>query len=106
MSVKQKLQIVLNQSGQFACPNGVQQKVTKTDHAPAKAAKVVADRYEQVVADLKRRGIAKPRTIVKLKSTIAALFQNKLRPDDVNTLVQQLQSRQVISVTGSKVIYT
>ena len=106
MSLKQKIQVVLNQRGQFACPNGVQRKVTKTDQATQKATKLATDRYAQVVANLKTRGNSKPRTIAALNSTIAALFKKKLRPDEVNALVQELQTRRVIVVAGTKVTYT
>lgn len=106
MSLKEKIQVVLNQKGKFECPNGVQPKVTKMDQASPKVAKLPTERYAQVVANLKQRGIAKPRTIEKLKSTIAAHFQNKLRSAEVDALVQELQRRRVISVAGSKVTYT
>lgn len=105
MSLKEKIQVFLNQKGQFECPNGVQKKVAKNGQASPKAAKV-AERYTQVVENLQQRGESKPRTIAKLKSTIAAYFQKKLRHDEVNALVQELQSRRVISVAGSKVTYT
>jgi hypothetical protein len=105
MCLKEKIQVFLNQKGQFKCPNGVQRKVAKTGQGSPKAAKVVAERYVQVVENLQQRGIAKPRTIAKLEGTIAALFQNKLRPAEVNALVQELLSRRVIAVAGSKVTY-
>jgi hypothetical protein len=105
-SLKEKIQVVLNQKGQFQCPNGTQRKATKKGQpALQKATKLGPDYYAQLVANLKQRGSAKPRTVPKLKSTIAALFQNKLSTDQVNTLVQQLQSRRVISVAESKVTY-
>ncbi len=106
MSLKEKIQVFLNQKGQFKCPNGVQRKVTKAGpQAPAKATKLLADRYAQVVANLKLRGSAKPGTVAKLKSTIASLFQNKLSPGEVDALVQQLENHRVISIAGSKVTY-
>jgi hypothetical protein len=105
MCLKEKIQVFLNQKGQFKCPNGVQRKVAKTGQGSPKAANVVAERYVQVVENLQQRGIAKPRTIAKLEGTIAALFQNKLRPAEVNALVQELLSRRVIAVAGSKVTY-
>ena len=106
MSLKEKIQVCLKQKGQFECPNGVQRKVAKTHQAASKAPKVVADRYAQVVTNLKQRGHAKPRTITTLKGTIASLFPNEIRAEELDALVQQLQSRRVISVAGSKVTYT
>lgn len=101
MSLKEKIQVVLNQKGQFKCPNGAQRKPAE---AP-KAAKAGADRYSQVVLNLEQRGRAKPGTIAKLKSTIGALFQNDLSPQEIESIVLQLQGRGVIAVHGSKVTY-
>ena len=106
MSLKEKIQVFLNHKEQFECPNSLHKKIIKArPQSSQRATKVVPERYMQVVANLKQRGSAKPRTVAKLKSTIAALFQNKLSPDEVNALVHQLQSRCVISIAGSKVTY-
>jgi hypothetical protein len=106
MSLKEKIQVFLNQKERFECPNSLQKKIMKTrPHSSQRATKLVPERYAQVVANLKQRGPAKPQTVPKLKSTIAALFHNKLSPDEVDALVQHLQSRCVIRVAGSKVTY-
>jgi hypothetical protein len=103
MSLKEKLQVVLNQRGTFRCPNGAGSKATEAKaNQPAKTA---ADRYQQVVVNLAQRGAAKPRTVAKLKSTIAALFQNKLSPEDLEILVQKLQAGGVLAIAGAKVTY-
>ncbi|HJP95430.1 MAG TPA: HNH endonuclease signature motif containing protein [Pyrinomonadaceae bacterium] len=103
-SLKEKIEVFLNQKGQFECPNGVQNKVIKKGPPSPKAAKV-PEYYAKVVANLRQRGDKKPRTVAKLKNTIASLFPDKLAPNQVDGLVQQLQSRQVIFVAGSKVTY-
>lgn len=103
-SVKEKIRVVLNQKGQFECPNGIQRKVKKTKRQASKAGKSVAGRYAKVVANLKQRE-AKPRTVPKLKNLIVALFQSKLSKDKVDALVGQLESRGVISIDGSKLTY-
>jgi hypothetical protein len=106
MSLKEKIQVFLNQKGEFKCPNGVQKKMSKTaPQASPKATKLVAERYTQLVANLKQRGSAKPRTVAKLKSTIAALFRNELSRDEVDALVKQLQNLRIISIADSKVTY-
>ena len=106
MSLKEKIQVFLNQKGQFQCPNGTQKKVAKTvPPVSPKATKSFPERYQRVVADLTKRGKAKPGTVAALKNTIATLFDKKISPDEVNTLVQQLESRGVISITGSKITY-
>lgn len=105
-SLKEKIQVVLNQKGQFLCPNNARKKVKKTaPQALPKAAKLVAERCVQVVENLKQRGTAKPRTVPRLKNTIATLFQNKLSQQEVDALVRQLESSGVISIDGSKLTY-
>ena len=105
MSLKEKIQVFLNQKGQFQCPNGVQQKITKAAPQVSEKPPKLAACYAQLEVNLKNRGSAKPRTVLKLKSMIAALFRNKLSPDQVNALVRQLESHRVISIAGSKVTY-
>ena len=106
MSLKEKIQVVLNQAGRFQCPNGAQRKVKKTEpEILPKPTKLVAERYAQVVAHLKKRGKAKPRTVPKLKNVIVALFQNKLSQHEVDAVVRQLESRRVISINQAKLTY-
>jgi len=104
MSLKEKIQVCLKQKGQFECPNGAARKVAKPQ-VPAKTAQLMAECYEKLVVNLNQRQKAKPATVTKLKNTITSLFRKKLSPDQVDKLVQQLQSREVIFVTGSKVTY-
>ena len=104
-SLKEKIQVCLNQKGQFECPNGAARKVAKVaPEVSAKTKKFMAECYEKVVANLNQRKTAKPGTVAKLKNTIASLVK-ELSSDQVDTLVQQLRSRRVIFVTGSKVTY-
>ena len=105
MTLKEKIQVFLNQKGQFECPNGAQRKVTKVTTRAAPKGTKLAKCYTEVIANLKRRGHAKPTTVVKLKSTVASLFPKTLSPGEVDTLIQQLQSRGVISIAESKVTY-
>lgn len=109
MSLKEKIQVVLNQKGQFKCPNGAERPAGVG--ASAKSPDVVAvtrptaDKYSQIVANLRQRGDAKPRTVSKLSSTINALYQNKLSKHELTSLLQQLQEGGVIAVSGAKVTY-
>ena len=108
MSLKEKVQVVLNQKGQFKCPNGAARSVSVRVGVSPKAvpaAKPTAERYSQVVANLRQRGDAKPRTVAKLTSTINALYQNKLSKDELLSLLQQLQEEGVIAISGTKVTY-
>jgi len=97
MPLKEKIGVVLNQKGQFKCPNGLQRKKTKQVN--------LADCYAKVVANLKQRKRAKPNKVRTLKNTIVSMFPKKLSPADVDALVEQLQDNREITITGSKVTY-
>ena len=107
MSLKEKIQVVLKRRAAFECPNGVQRKITKAVPKPSpKATKLAPEYYAQLVANLKQRGRSKPGTVEKLKTTIASMFQkNKLSKNQVDALVQELQSRGAISIANSKITY-
>lgn len=103
MSLKEKIQVVLNQQGHFKCPNGAER--VSAVGAGAKPSKAATDKFAQVVANLRQRGEAKPRTVAKLTSTINALYQNKLPKNELSSLLQQLQERGVIAIAGTKITY-
>lgn len=98
MSLKQKLQVVLNQKGQFKCPNGVGS--TKTPVKKPKDGKL-----ERVIADLKKRGNSRPRTLETLTSAIVSRFSKDLSETEVAALIQQLQSTGRITVSEDKINY-
>ena len=109
MSLKEKIQVALNQKGEFKCPNGVdsvkavmQTKLVVKSPAVAKSGE---DIITLVVANLKHRGTAKPRTLKTLKNTIASLFPQGLPETELTALVQQLQSMGEVIVSENKVTY-
>ncbi len=105
MSLKEKFQVVLNQKGQFKCPNGVgSAKVATQSKAPV-IAQPKSDKLALVVANLKQRGNSKPRTLKTLKSTIVSLFPSGLPDSELSTIVQQLQSTKKVTVSENKVTY-
>lgn len=65
-----------------------------------------AERLSVVVTKLQQLGPTKPRAVKTLRSTINALFQKQLSDDDLSSLVQELQSAGVVSVSGTRVSYT
>jgi hypothetical protein len=108
MSLKEKIQLVLNQNGHFNCPNGagrpkrpVTDAVVRTSSSPESR----SDRVARVIADLQKRGPAKPRTVKTLSSTISALFQKQITEREVAALVEELRRDGVIAVSGTKVSY-
>jgi len=109
MSLKEKFQVVLNQKGQFKCPNSggsvklLPQPALKIKQSVPSRSK--DDGFAMVVANLRQRGTSRPRTLRKLKSTIASLFPKGISETDLATLIQQLQSRGEISIAENKVSY-
>lgn len=121
MSLKEKFQVVLNQKGQFNCPNGTGSAKTATaskapptaspqatPKAPPKApavAKTKDDKLAFVVANLKQRGNSKPRTLKTLTSTVASLYPKGVPKAELASLLQQLQSTGKVIVKENKVTY-
>jgi hypothetical protein len=110
MSLKEKMQLVLNQKGQFKCPNkagaGKTRPLPSPTHASSPhAAKSLKEKLAAVVADLHKRGSARPRTVKTLASTVNALFQKQLSEHEVSALIEQLKAQGIVTVSGTKVSY-
>jgi hypothetical protein len=109
MSLKEKFQVVLNQKGQFRCPNGAPKVSPTQTSAPPKStaiAKSKIDTFSMVVANLTQRpSTSRPRTLKTLKSTVASLFPKGIGEAELAALIQQLQSTGKISVSEDKVSY-
>ena len=113
MSLKEKIQVVLNQKGQFKCPNGAgsSKAASKPTAKPVKQSpkNTPDDKVSLVVANLKQRGHARPRKLETLTNTIASLkqfFPNGLSEAELNKLIQQLQATGKVTITDNKVTYT
>ena len=77
MSLKEKFQVVLNQKGEFKCPNGnrpaIQHVERVAEHATAGSNMSPTNgNFALVVANLKNRENARPRTIKTRTSTIGS----------------------------------
>lgn len=109
MSLKEEFQVVLNQNGQFKCPNGAGSAKAatqaKTSPKAAAIAKPKDDKFSLVVANLKQRGTAKPRTLKTLTSTVMSLFPKGISEAEVTALVQRLQSTGKVTASENKVTY-
>lgn len=116
MSLKEKLSVVLNQTGRFSCPGNIPASAPAT---PKPAAKKVAaqaspkkpvgplDSSAQmalVVEDLHRRGNAKPGSVEKLLNTAKALLVHKEQPGEAaDSVVMLLQEKGFVVVTEGKI---
>ena len=67
--------------------------------------KSLPEKIDLVVANLRSRGNAKPRTLKTLSSTIQSLFQKQLAEPDLAELLAELQRRGLVTVTENKVSY-
>lgn len=116
-SIKEKMQIVLNQRGDFQCPgNACTPSETPTSPAPAATTPKLtpvptngnASSIDLVLADLKKRGASRPRKVSTLSSTIKALLKQHQKPNadaEVANLIAELQKRSKVIVTDTKVSY-
>lgn len=109
MSLKEKIQVVLNQKGQFKCPNGAGSKKAtsppKAKPVATKVAKPTVEAFSLVVNNLTQRGSSRPRTVKKLTSTIKSLFPKGLSDSELNGLINQLKSKGKVKVDGTNVTY-
>jgi hypothetical protein len=110
MSLKEKLQVILNQKGAFKCPG------RSPAGPPAPAAKKAPvpkpqggplTRDEQlalVVTDLQKRGNGKPGSGATLINTIRSTLNHKEQPpSDAEFVLELLQARGLVSILEGKV---
>jgi hypothetical protein len=110
MSLKEKIQLVLNQKGHFKCPNKAGAPKAAVSDAVVRASfpqtsKSLSEKVAWIIADLQKRGSARPRTIQTLSSTISALFQKQVSEQEVSSLIERLRTDGVIAVAGAKLSY-
>ena len=112
MSLKEKFQVVLNQKGNFKCPNGAGADAKDAADVAIVKAKLpsmtakqhvassppIADNFSLVVANLKKRDTGRPGTLTALTRTIAALFPKGLTEAELAGVIQALQSKGKVSV--------
>ena len=108
MSLKEKLHIVLNQRGAFVCPSAAPGSAAP----PAKAKpaepkrRTHTQRFELVVADLQKRGNARPGTAEKLLNTIKShMLQLGELPCETDKLLGELRAKNYVSIADGKVSY-
>lgn len=110
MSVKEKFQVVLNQKGQFRCPNGTVNIKGTTPPQPSGSVRAPAnalsdDTVRLVVANLKRRGNARPSSVKTLTNSLATLLPKGTPKVDLERLISRLKSEGVMAVDGDRVEY-
>jgi hypothetical protein len=105
MSLKEKIRVFLNQQGNFKCPSAGSGKreVEVREESASKAE--ATDRTTMVIADLRKRGKARPRTVKTLTNTVSALFKKTLTDEALAALLAELQASGVITIDTKKVTY-
>lgn len=105
MSLKEKMRVVLKQKGSFKCPNGAGAPGTSAQERTPVSVMPDNEKLSLVLANLKQRGNAKPRSLKTLTSTVAALFPKDMSRAELNALIKALQSTGKVSVKEDKIIY-
>lgn len=134
MSLKEKIQVVLNQKGDFKCPNSPEnvsadESTAGTEKSSAAVVAVMAPaallvpsvasekpqvksivsytptQIAQTIANLQQRGTSRPRTVKTLTSTVSSIFNKKLPESEIESMLKHLQARGVVKYNGTKVSY-
>ncbi len=118
MSLKEKIQVILNQKGQFKCPNGAgstaaPKKATDQDKSKAttlpktaSTAKQKEDKLSIALANLKQRGNKRPKKLKTLTSTVSSLFPNGISEAELAHLLNQIQASGKVIVSEGNVSYS
>lgn len=102
LSVKEKFRAVLSHEGMFACPmSGSPPQVTQPDEGTVADARSL---LPLVVENLRKRGAARPKSLPRLRTTIAASFK-QAAPEVVDDLLVLLKENGYTAEDGSKVSY-
>ena len=106
MSLKEKIKVVLNQKGNFKCPNGGAKAKQPTEPPKTKTPSVAKakDPLSLLIMNLKTRSKGRPTT---LKSLTADIKSQKLGKTDadVTDLIEKLKAQGKLVVVGSKITY-
>lgn len=110
MSLKEQIQLVLNQKGHFKCPNKAGAPKAVVSAAVVRASRShtsgsLSEKIARIIGDLQKRGSARPRTVKTLSSTIGALFQKQVSEQEVASVVELLRAEGLIEVAGAEVSY-
>ena len=103
LSIKSKLQAVLNQKGAFACPNVSRLDIDSVEQIAAKTPK--DEQLAQVIADLQKRGPSRPRRVSTLKNTMNSVFQMQLSEKELTSLLVALETKGYVVIQETKVTY-
>jgi len=112
MSLKGKIEVVLNRKGDFVCPDPALAKRVQTAGQPnppaakSKATTKVPGVATLVATNLKQRGASRPRSEKTLRSTIEALLKQQKLQGSVGEIISRLSADGTLSINEQgKVTY-
>lgn len=72
---------------------------------PASAVDAARDRLAAAIDNLVKRKAAKPRTLKTLRTSLVALFGNRLDDEEIERIIEQLAKCRVIKVVDGRIHY-
>lgn len=109
MSLKEKIQVVLNQDRNFSCPRtqpAEHASNTKQATTAPNLTLVQDDSFRIVVEDLIKRGSSRPAKEATLASTVRSILTNqKKNPRVADEIIKQLVSKQYVAINAGKLVY-
>lgn len=114
LSLKAKIQVVLNQQGTFRCPNtaeparasAAKAKATKPSPSPPKATQSKKlDAMALVLANLRQRGSSRPRKEKTLASTITAVLSQQKVAGKAADIIAKLVAAGMVAIADGKITY-
>lgn len=117
MSLKEKFQVVLNQRGKFKCPQAnlatkslvaappINSNVAQIQMQKPPPSKSQSESFSLVLANLRRRGNARPRSLKTLTTSISAIFPQGIASAEVAAVIDELRSAGIVNVADGKLTY-
>ncbi len=101
MSLKEKMQVILNQKGTFCCPAKPNNLVELSINKPY----TEVDYLAYITTNLQKRGIAKPASLVALMNVIKAILPAHLPKTAAEYYLQRLAEEEKIRLFQGRVTY-
>ena len=104
MPLKAKIEVVLNQKGDFVCPNAAMHRGPRgrlqadAPRPKSKAAAPGPDVLMIVTRNLKQRGASRPRSEKTLRSTVQGLLKQHESQQTVDALLSLLKANGTVSI--------
>ena len=108
MSLKEKIKVVLNQKGNFKCPNGTGSKQPASATTSVSPKKVPAAKADDPLALLTKNLTARAKGRPTKISTLTADIKSQkfgLTDSGIHDLIEKLKAQGKIVITGTKVTY-